>query len=181
MKVNLNRYPAYASTRVVDFPKLDGGLNIRELNYRLENNQSPSMKNLWWQDGVLQCRDGQRWLSEETGLGTGWAAEERLFYGAAFFHIGSGLWWADMAEAQARTRPWAEIAFSLQRLCGGVAENAGSFFRYGDCLYYKNRADSSSYSEILEDIRILRENGHLDEEAAQIEKLVTAEREGLND
>ena len=48
-------------------------------------------------------------------------------------------------------------------------------------LYYKNRADSSSYSEILEDIRILRENGHLDEEAAQIEKLVTAEREGLND
>ena len=87
---------------------------------------------------MLQCRDGQRWLSEDTGLGTGWAAEERLFYGAAFFHIGSGLWWADMAEAQARTRPWAEIAFSLQRLCGGVAENAGSFFRYGDCLYYKN-------------------------------------------
>lgn len=48
-------------------------------------------------------------------------------------------------------------------------------------LYYKNRADSSSYSEILEDIRILRANGYLDGEATQIETLVTAEREGLND
>lgn len=48
-------------------------------------------------------------------------------------------------------------------------------------LYYKNRADSSKYTEILEDIGILKANGHLDGEASRIEKLVIAEREGLND
>ena len=134
-----NPRAARAAARVVDFPKLSGGLNIRELNYRLENNQSPNMKNLWWQDGVLQCRDGQYRLWADSSLGTGWACEERPFYGAAFFHIGTGLYWADMAEAQARTRPWAEIGFSLNCLCTGVSPNRGSFFRYGDCLYYKNR------------------------------------------
>ena len=45
-------------------------------------------------------------------------------------------------------------------------------------LYYRNRTDSSKYSEILEDIRILRLNGCLDKEAAEIERIVTAERGG---
>jgi small-conductance mechanosensitive channel len=48
-------------------------------------------------------------------------------------------------------------------------------------LYYRNRTDSSKYSEILEDIKILRSNGHIDNEAAEIEKVITAEREGLNE
>lgn len=46
---------------------------------------------------------------------------------------------------------------------------------------YRNRTDSSKYSEILEDIKILRSNGHIDNEAAEIEKVITAEREGLNE
>jgi hypothetical protein len=47
-------------------------------------------------------------------------------------------------------------------------------------LYYKNRADSSKYTEILEDIRILKANGLMDSEATEIERIITAEREGLD-
>ena len=90
MRVNLKQYPAYPSTGVVRFPRLNGGLNIRELNYRLANNESPNMKNLWWQDGVLQCRDGQRRLWAAGNPGTGFACAEELYCGAAFFHIGGG-------------------------------------------------------------------------------------------
>ncbi len=47
-------------------------------------------------------------------------------------------------------------------------------------LYYMNRSDSSKYSEILEDIRILKTNGHFDEESAKIEASIMAENGGLN-
>lgn len=48
-------------------------------------------------------------------------------------------------------------------------------------LYYRNKADSSKYSEILEDIRILRSNGCIDNEMTEIERVITMEREGLNE
>ena len=44
-----------------------------------------------------------------------------------------------------------------------------------------NRTDSSKYSEILDDIKILRLNGRIDNEAAEIERIVTMEREGLDE
>ena len=48
-------------------------------------------------------------------------------------------------------------------------------------LYYMNRADSSKYKEILEDIHILRLAGTLDEEADKIERLINAEQESANE
>ena len=62
MKISLSSVPNQHATKMVDFPRLDGGLNLWEMDYRLDRNQSPEMKNLWWQDGVLQCRDGQSYL-----------------------------------------------------------------------------------------------------------------------
>lgn len=59
MRVSLSSMPDFPKTYSVDFPRLDGGLNLWELDYRIKNNQSPEMKNMLWQDGVLQCRDGQ--------------------------------------------------------------------------------------------------------------------------
>lgn len=47
-------------------------------------------------------------------------------------------------------------------------------------LYYINRADSSSYSEILKDINTLKENGMADKEILQIEESIKMEQEGLN-
>lgn len=48
-------------------------------------------------------------------------------------------------------------------------------------LYYKNRADSSSYAEILGDIRILKRNGAADAELLEIEKSILAEKEGFDE
>lgn len=48
-------------------------------------------------------------------------------------------------------------------------------------LYYKNRADSSSYAEILADIRILKQNGVSDAELIEIEKSILAEKEGFDE
>lgn len=138
MRVSLNSYPAYAKTHVVDFPKLNGGLNIRELNYRLAVNQSPNMKNLWWQDGVLQCRDGQRYLSSATTLGTGWTCAEESFWGHAFFHIGTGIYKADLSVLESG-ESYAPEDFTLTAVAANVPENRGTFFRYGGCLFYKNR------------------------------------------
>ena len=138
MKVSLNLMPKYPKTYVVDFPKLSGGLNIHELNYRLEVNQSPNMKNLWWQDGVLQCRDGQRFLSDSTALGKGYACESEPFWGHAFFHIGTGLYHADLSGLE-DYEPGATITFSLTAIMSSVPENRGTFFRYDGCLYYKNK------------------------------------------
>ena len=138
MKVSLNTMPAFSKTYAVDFPKLNGGLNIRELNYRLEVNQSPNMKNLWWQDGVLQCRNGQRYIADGSALGAGYACFPQLFWGCAFFHIGTGLYYVDLADGGNITL-WSETAREFHAVIADVPENRGTFFRYDGCLFYKNR------------------------------------------
>ena len=144
MRINLSSYPDLSKLYSVNFLKLGGGLNLKELDYRLATDESPEMKNLWWQDGVLQCRDGQVYLSEEE-LGPGYACTVNPFFGSAFFHIGDGIYYAVVDGAEA----------ALRRLVGGVPENRGTFFRYQDFLYYKNKggffkvtyhAETESYS-----------------------------------
>ena len=145
MKISLSSVPSQHATKMVDFPRLDGGLNLWEMDYRLNRNQSPEMKNLWWQDGVLQCRDGQSYLygpSQEqlmtplpegvepwVDLGVGYTCTSDLFWDHAFFHIGTKLYYMD---------PSAETP-AMTELVDGVPENRGTFFRYNDGLFYKNR------------------------------------------
>ena len=59
------------------FSNLCGGINLRDPDYRMKASESPEMKNLIWQDGMLRSRKGQRWLSS-TQPGTGYAAFEKL-------------------------------------------------------------------------------------------------------
>lgn len=117
----------------VSFPKLDGGLNTWELDYRLKDNESPEMLNLWWRDGALCSRDGQVYASSEM-LGTGWSAYESLYYDHAFFHIGGKIFHADLTDNDVQ-----KDELTLMELRDGVPENKGTWFRYGGRLYYKNR------------------------------------------
>jgi len=128
MYINLNQYPSASKTYVLDFPELSRGLNLRELEYRLKPNQTPDVRNLWWQDGLLQCRDGQVYLSSEP-LGNGHTCYSNLFFGNAFFHIGTKLYRADMAAEE----------FSLVEVRGDLPDFRGTFFRYLDWLFYKTR------------------------------------------
>lgn len=133
MKVSV---PSQHPTKIIDFQRLDGGLNLWELDYRLAGNQSPDMKNLWWQDGLLQCRDGQVYLygpgandADWVDLGTGYTCFSEFFWDNAFFHIGDMLYRMDMT-AEEKT---------MVELVSGVPESRGTFFRYDRWLFYKNR------------------------------------------
>lgn len=111
------------------FPKLSGGINLWELDYRLGADESPEMENLMWREGALNCRDGQVWLTEDLSLGEGRAAYGRLFHGFIVAHIGDTLY---------AFAPAAEKVAAIP-LISGVGETAGSFFLYGERLYYKTR------------------------------------------
>ena len=128
MYMNLSQYPSVSKTYVVNFPELAGGLNLQELEYRMPSNQSPDVRNLWWQDGLLQCRDGQVYVSDSE-LGKGYTCYGNLFCGHAFFHIGDKLYYADASKE----------TFLLEELRAGIPEFRGTFFRYLDWLFYKTR------------------------------------------
>lgn len=117
----------------MDFPRLDGGLNNWELDYRLNANESPEMENLIWKEGALVCRDGQTRLTTATP-GKGWSAYERLFWGYGFFHIGDSLYRVKLDDPDAPAE-----SLTYDKVVGGVPENRGSWFVYDGALFYKNR------------------------------------------
>ena len=46
--VNMSHMPNPKTEYTVNFSALDGGLNLSELEYRLNNDESPAMRNLLW-------------------------------------------------------------------------------------------------------------------------------------
>lgn len=132
-RVNLSAMPSPEKEYIVNFPRLDGGLNTWELDYRLNANESPEMLNMMWRDGALCSRDGQVYASG-TELGNGLSAYEGLFYDHAFFHVGDKLYHADLSDREVQ-----DDELTAVELTDGIPENRGTWFRYGDKLYYKNR------------------------------------------
>lgn len=128
-QVKLSAMPSPGKEYVVNFPRLDGGLNTWELDYRLDVNESPEMKNLWWKNGTLCCRDGQVYASEDL-IGAAYSCYDDVYNGNVFFHIGDHIYAADAADP---------LRISLTSIADGIPENRGTWFRYGDRLYYKNR------------------------------------------
>lgn len=127
--------PSSKTEYSVDYDKLDGGLNLWDLDYRMERNESPEMENLWWRDGVLCCRDGQNACDgvdedgKKAGPGTGYAASNGRFHGMEFFHIGACIYYGDPSQED----------MTLTKLCEGIPEVRGTFFQYDGALYYKTR------------------------------------------
>ena len=128
--MKLTSIPNQHATKVVDFPRLDGGLNLWELDYRISNNQSPEMKNLWWQDGVLQCRDGQEYLVEPAAElpGPGRTCAPELYWGHLFYHCGTKMYCLDMrvTPAQGEHRVPRVVYTALPE------DERGTFFRYNE-------------------------------------------------
>ena len=127
--------PAAKREYVVDYARLDGGLNLWDLDYRMGRNESPEMENLWWRDGVLCCRDGQNACDgvdedgKKAGPGTGYAASNGQFHGMEFFHIGACIYYGDPSQED----------MTLVKLCEGIPEVRGTFFQYDGALYYKTK------------------------------------------
>ncbi|MBQ9346731.1 MAG: hypothetical protein IJT94_05235, partial [Oscillibacter sp.] len=130
-------------TAALDFPRLDGGLNLSETEERLKPNESPEMENLWWEDGALCSRPGQQRIdiAADNGLrrpGPGFAATDAPFFGSLFFHLGSRLyrWDGETDQDGKALLKHLDLAGTGAR---DVPMNAGTFFRFGDFLFYKNR------------------------------------------
>ena len=131
-----SHFPEAPKGKVAVYKNLSGGLNLWELDYRMDADQSPEMKNLWWRDGLLTCRDGQEFVSE-TMLGKGLCCYDKLFWGHMVAHIADGLYCAV---------PGSHM--ELTKLCEGLPEIRGTFVRYQDVLLYKT---TGAYKQILWD------------------------------
>lgn len=120
--------------RVVDLSRLDGGLNLWEMKERLAANESPEMQNLWWEGGALQGREGQSYVTAELENTVGYAATSEPFWDRTFLHISGKLYCLDHTAALGDNQYYA-----LEEVYSGVPGDRGTFFRYGEHLYYKNR------------------------------------------
>lgn len=134
MYINLSKYPDPNKTYSVNFPGLNGGLNLRDADYLLKANESPFMMNMWWKDGMLQGRPGQEEIAttvdvgEPARSGATLAAYPETFYDHAFVHIGRVMYYFDPSVVPVVYHPMLTDLNPVR----------GSFFRYKDDLFYKN-------------------------------------------
>lgn len=115
---------------VLDMTKLDGGLNLWELDYKLDPNQSPDTVNMYWKDGSLSSRQGQEYVYEATlddPFGAFYCGYKRLWSNRWICHKGTKLYAVKITDG------------THMVLYSGLTEGAGgTFFVFGDNLYYMN-------------------------------------------
>lgn len=117
-------YPS-PDERIMDFSLLNGGLNLWEMEYRLDANQSPDCVNVYWNDGCLSSRSGQKYLIKESAGRRFIACHGRLWGGYIVAHKGNQL-----VKINPETGVHSNIMSGLS-----TARGAG-FFIFGDSLYY---------------------------------------------
>lgn len=126
-------YPS-PTQKVIDTSKLNGGLNLWELDYKLDPNQSPDLVNVYWQDGSLSSRPGQEYIYDATDeeseyygeYGNFYAGYESLWHGFAIAHKGTKLYKIDTTTGEHTSI----YSGTLAQVAGGT------FFVFGDKLYY---------------------------------------------
>lgn len=94
----------------------------------LKSSESPDMLNLMWRDGVLRARYGQRYVMQYL-MGDFYACYKKLWHGYVFAHYSTALYCFDPAASS----PTPQI------LSSAIPLYKGTFFAYGDKLYYKTR------------------------------------------
>jgi hypothetical protein len=115
--------------RELKLPKLDGGLNLRDLEYKIDDTQSPKMLNMWNRDGVLSKRWGQAYVNivDTTGsavtLGTVHSISPE-FEGKVAVHAGTKLY------------EWTTSTNVMRDLGVSVADTTGAFLEFNSNLYH---------------------------------------------
>ena len=153
--VSLSKMPTPPATRVANIPSMPGGLNIHDLPWQLAENQSPEMKNMWWEDGALRTRPGQYKQAEfqsEINASSQCAAYPHPYKGYYFFHIGTKMWavnenWMGSIEVPYKNE--------LNSTVGeGLPNHKGTFFLYDGKLYYKTRGAYVAIEEVVDELEI---------------------------
>ena len=107
------------------------GLNLRDVEMKIGNGQSPSMQNVNLDDrGAITKRRGQAWvLPESHGTGKINGLYEELFYGKTVY-----AWQTSLYAFDESTGIDSLIAI-------GITDAEGGFFVFNDVLHYKNGTD----------------------------------------
>lgn len=139
-KENTYYWPKKNATQSFQFPALNGGLNLRDAEINLKDNESPEIVNLWWSDGVLRSRPGQELAASGWGdgeqSGESFEAIDTVYASTPFqegilVHIGASFYTVHGDFHEFRRVSGTEDFTSVPR-------NTGTFFRFGEDLYYKN-------------------------------------------
>ena len=123
------RFPKPAE-RVVDMSTLDGGLNLWQLPYRMDRNQSPDLVNVYWKDGCLRSRPGQRYIFNQESEG---AEAYGDFFGCY------KLLWKDYVIAHKGTKIYRinpSTGVHSEIFSGLSATKGAGFFAFDNKLYY---------------------------------------------
>ncbi len=116
-------------------PDLNGGLNVNDPEYSVEDHQSPDMLNMWFKGRALVKRDGQT-------LAVGG------FHGSV--HMISPLY-NNFFIVHAGTRLYKWRGERAVQIKSGMPDKSGVFCEFGDRLYY---LDGTEIWEIAPDFRV---------------------------
>jgi hypothetical protein len=106
-------------------PQIDGGVCYEDLEFKLLDNQSPYMKNMWYKEKVLTKKPGQEYMPG-TSLSATLIIQSANYGGDIIFHSGDKLY-------------KKVISTGLEtELLSGLPTTKGSFVISNNILYYIN-------------------------------------------
>ncbi|WP_283673059.1 hypothetical protein [Butyricicoccus sp. Marseille-Q5471] len=107
---------------------LSGGLNLADLEYKLSDNQSPNVLNMWYRNRTLCKRFGQAWYTAAIGAEV-LAAYQKMYKGQFVVHAGTKLFTISRDGQTVTERK------------DGLTAQGGSFLLFANKLYYRNGAE----------------------------------------
>lgn len=138
--VKLSNMPSPPTSRVSDIRSLVGGLNIHDIPWQIGSDQSPEMKNMWWNDGALRNRPEQttynngaiKPVTGATDADYPSAGYGYLYHGWYVFHCNGQFITLseDLTYHHVIQQKGSTDAFSADF-------PIGTFFMHNDVLYYK--------------------------------------------
>jgi hypothetical protein len=122
---------------------LNGGMNLIDREWKLPNNQTPKVLNMWWNQGELGKRYGQDYIEDSIVIETPcFATYKKLYEGYIIKHSGTKLYKQD------------PITETTTEIYTGLTAIKGSFFKFGNKLYYLQAGkylqyDGTTVSEVI--------------------------------
>ena len=108
-------------------PTIDGGLNIQDLEHKINDNQSPDMLNLWYKDRSLSKRWGQEYITLTL---SGSALDVDVIHGISREFEGYVC-----IHADDKLYKWDTSTNEVTEL-GSVADAEGVFIEFNGLLYF---------------------------------------------
>lgn len=114
---------------------LNGGLNLVDKEWKIANNETSKVLNMWWYDGELSKRWGQEYINEKLADPI-ISAYSQLYSDHIIFHSGTKLY---------------KLGETLAEIYSEVTATKGTFFKFNGKLYY---LQPGKYLEIDSDLTV---------------------------